>query len=322
MSDARNSYILKENWRKNREMEQEMQMPVEQQESEINLGDIFKALYKKLWVLLICLVVGALVGLVFTQVIYTYRPVYYSEVQMMLSGIQDDQNGTQQNPATDGNGMVINETTVTPALLRTTIYYLNSDLFRNTVKNEIGNELQSALVSGGTYDSVLLETRSKSDQIPQGGVASRDGTIVIYYVFDTNTSSFTAGISGANKDEVLAVANQLVVSIPESVSFDFTGSTNYENIELIKVNNIEAVLENPNEALTTNLRNIAIGAVLFLLLGVIVIVVVYLLDKRIKDVEEIPGLVGVSVLGIIPKLPEEITAVGQKNEKNTNGAEE
>lgn len=312
-----NSHMTKENWSKHRQMEQEMQMSVEQQENEINLGDIFRALYKKIWVLLICLVVGALVGLVVTQFIYTYQPVYYSEVRMMLSGIQEGQDDTEQGSQSNGNGMIINETTVTPALLRTTIYYLDSDLFRNTVKNSLGESVSSSLISGGTYDSVLLESRSKSDQIPQGGMTSREGTIVIYYVFDTNTSSFKVSISGADEEEVLAVANQLVVSIPESVGFDFTGTTAYENIELIKVNNIDTVLENPNEQLTTNLRNVAIAAALFVIIGAIVIVVVHLFDNRIKNVEDIPGLVGVSVLGIIPKLPEKAPDAGEQTEKES-----
>ncbi len=289
-----------------------MQMPAEPQESEINLGDIFRALYKKIWVLLLCLVAGALAGLLVTQVIYRYTPVYYAEVNMMLSGGKEE-----TGEGTEEGDIVINETTVTPALLRTTIYYLNADRFRDSVEEGLGTSLASALVSGGTYDAVLLETRSRADEIPAAGdITAGEGKIVIYYIFDTNTSSFRACITGANEKEVELTARELTEAIPQAVQFNFEGSTEYSDIELVQVNNIVASLENPNEALTTNLRNVAIGAAFALLIGIIVVVAIALLDNRIKDAEDIPGLAGVSVLGVIPKLPEELTPSMRKDEKN------
>ena len=42
-----------------------------------------------------------------------------------------------------------------------------------------------------------------------------------------------------------------------------------------------------------------------LVIGAVVIVAVHLLDNRIKSADDIAGVTGVSVLGIIPKLPEE-----------------
>lgn len=281
-------------------MEEEMQQGYAESRDEIDLGEIFKSLLHKWWVLLACLVAGALVGMVFTMATYSYRPIYYAEVNMMLSD-----SGTDAGEDTPEEDMVISETTVTPALLRTTIYYLDTDLFRDGVKEKLGASFTSELVGAGTYDSVLMETRSRSDEIPEGGIATAEETVAIYYIFDTNTSSFRACISGGTEGEVRSVADALVTAIPESVSFNFSGSTDYNDIRLIQVNRITVTLENPNEAATTYVRNIAIFAAMCLVIGAVVIVAVHLLDNRIKSADDIAGVTGVSVLGIIPKLPEE-----------------
>lgn len=313
------SRITEENWRKNRQMEQEMQMPVEQQESEINLGDIFKALYKNLWILIVCFVVGALVGLLVTQVIYTYQPVYYGSFRM---GVMVDEGNTDSGDTEENvDGVVIPDVTVTPAFLRTAVNRLDSDRFRDYLTKQLGDTVSSGLISGGTYDSVLLESRSRLDEVPDGGIETPPQTIAITYIFDTNTSSMTVGVSGDNETEVKAVSDLLVTAIPSFISYVGTSDGADTEINFSQLNYVKVEYENPNEALTTNLRNVAIAAVLVTLIGAIVIVVVHLLDNRIKDVEDVPVLAGVSVLGVIPKIPERLEQFSQTEKKSATEKE-
>lgn len=299
-------------------MENENQLQAEEQETEINLSEIFGALVSKLWVLIICLVAGALLGICFTAVTYTYKPIYDCQLRLFLvsTTTSDDDDSTS----------VDIDSTVSTALLRQSVALLDSDKFRNNV-SEILSGSQSiedylgtedeildlidatgiaegfayTLVSGGTYDTVSL---GSSATIPDEGIETESGEIAITYVFTTTNSTIKVIVSGEEEAAVEIVTRVLDAYFsPYLASY----SDYFESILLDSIDNpdYETELVNPNEKITTYVKYAAIFAIVVFLIAAVVIVVIRLLDTRVKDVDDIPRLVGVPVLGTIPRLQDE-----------------
>lgn len=300
-------------------MENENQLKTEEQETEISLSEIFGALVSKLWVLIVCLVAGAVLGICFTAVTYTYKPIYDCQLRLFLVS-------TTTSDDDDTSTSVDIDSTVSTALLRQSVALLDSDKFRNNV-SEILSSSQSiedylgtedeilelidavgiaegfayTLVSGGTYDTVSLGT---SATIPDEGIETEIGEIAITYVFTTTNSTIRVIVSGEDEAAVEIVTRLLDVYFsPYLASY----SDYFESILLDSIDNpdYETELVNPNEKLTTYVKYAAIFAVVALLVAAVVIIVVRLLDTRVKDVDDIPRLVGVPVLGTIPRLQDE-----------------
>lgn len=299
-------------------MENENQLQAEEQETEINLSEIFGALVSKLWVLIICLVAGALLGICFTAVTYTYKPIYDCQLRLFLvsTTTSDDDDSTS----------VDIDSTVSTALLRQSVALLDSDKFRNNVSeilsgsqsiedylgtdDEILDLIDAAgiadgfaytLVSGGTYDTVSL---GSSATIPDEGIETESGEIAITYVFTTTNSTIKVIVSGEEEAAVEIVTRVLDAYFsPYLASY----SDYFESILLDSIDNpdYETELVNPNEKITTYVKYAAIFAIVVFLIAAVVIVVIRLLDTRVKDVDDIPRLVGVPVLGTIPRLQDE-----------------
>lgn len=299
-------------------MENENQLQAEEQETEINLSEIFGALVSKLWVLIICLVAGALLGICFTAVTYTYKPIYDCQLRLFLVST------TTSND--DDSTSVDIDSTVSTALLRQSVALLDSDKFRNNVSeilsgsqsiedylgtdDEILDLIDAAgiadgfaytLVSGGTYDTVSL---GSSATIPDEGIETESGEIAITYVFTTTNSTIKVIVSGEEEAAVEILTRVLDAYFsPYLASY----SDYFESILLDSIDNpdYETELVNPNEKITTYVKYAAIFAIVVFLIAAVVIVVIRLLDTRVKDVDDIPRLVGVPVLGTIPRLQDE-----------------
>ena len=278
-----------------------------QKEDEINLGDIFKVLLNRIWVLLLCLVIGAGVGLAYTAVFYTYQPVYTATVSMFLNTEEDS--GSTGGTAGESSDATINDNVISQHLLRQSVKQLDSDLFREELKTKLGTNLSSKILSGGLYDIYTMEQREES--VPSGIVEIGAGEMVITYKYYIQYSSFDAVISGGSEQEVYNVAKELIDSIPSFLSARFN-----QNIVLTRLNNINVGYYNPGENVKTYIRNTAIFAAAALLVAAIVVVVLHLTDTRIKDSEEITKQIGVPVLGVIPRFPEPAQAKTNETEGN------
>ncbi len=274
-----------------------------QKEDEINLGDIFKVLLNKIWILLLCLVIGAGAGLAYTGIFYTYQPVYTATVSMFLNTEEDS--GSTGGAANESSDATINKDVISQHTLRQSVRQLDSDLFRKELKDKLGDNFSSELLSGGLYDIYSKEQREET--IPSGIVEIGAGEMVITYKYYIQYSSFDAVISGGSAQEVYDLALKLDESIKPFLTARFA-----QEIQVTRLDDINIRHYNPGENVKTYIRNTAIFAAAALLLSAIVVVVLHLTDTRIKDSDEITKQVGIPVLGVIPRFPE--PAQAQTNE--------
>ncbi len=286
-------------------IEQERQTQSEDAELEINLGEIFFSVIRRWWIILVCLVVGVLAGFTYTKIFYTYKPIYYTTFEMSLTV-----------KGSEGDKIQIPTTTITPAAIRQTLATLNSESFCKEMQGQMPQDYSLKIVPGADiYDVVALEqkaTSSANDLYPTSGLPTKKGEVSVTYVYTTSQATFKAIISGEKAKEVGMLASKLAAYIPERVEIVAysDGGTNNPITQNFQFKPLSteigkyAQLKNSNENLTTHIKNMAIFGGVATVLSIVVLVVVYLLDTRIKKADDIIRHVGVPVLGVIPNVPE------------------
>ncbi len=133
-------------------------------------------------------------------------------------------------------------------------------------------------------------------------------SITVSVPTDTRIVSITA------EDTDPYMARAIADSVRTSAAEHIANVMNTEAVNVVEEANLPTEISSPKI-----IRNTVIGAMLGAFLAVVVIVIIYILDDTIKNPDDVERYLGLSVLGSIPVLDEELlrndTGKGKKKKK-------
>lgn len=221
-----------------------------QDELEISLSEIVSILIKRIWIIVLCVVIGT--GGAFAVTKYVIPEKFTSSVAMYVL-------------PNSGNVNLIaslNELNYAQEIVNTYIEILRTDVFLKSVSREA--EL------GYTPE----ELRDMVEMSPVN-----------------NTEIFKVDVTTKDPKESLLIARTISQLAPQKI------------IEIKKADDVKVVdpATLPAEPSSPNvLKNTAIGFALGLMLGVMIAFLIFMLDKRVKDEDDLLKNYNVPILGIVP----------------------
>lgn len=249
-------------------------------EDEINLSDIFRALWTKLWVIVVALVIGAILGGTFGFVKYHDVHYYGANVTYFVSS----EKSTSETPEPSAGGIT---QAYSEAILKQIKGLLESDKFSRTVMNTLSEaaEIEPDSPEEQKFFKLLHSTVS--------------------YNYSVGENKITVSVSALNDPDfaehlLTGIKLTLPAFILEMMNNSVLGTTSCEQVtyELCRL---------LNEGQTTK-EAIKFGLILGLAAAVIacaVIVIVDRTDNRLRDYENIPAKFDLPVLGVIPRFTTE-----------------
>ncbi len=136
-------------------------------------------------------------------------------------------------------------------------------------------------------------------------------SITVSVPTDTRIVSITA------EDTDPYMARAIADSVRTSAAEHIANVMNTEAVNVVEEANLPTEISSPKI-----IRNTVIGALLGAFIAIVIIVIVYILDDTIKNPDDVERYLGLSVLGSIPVLDEELVRnnSGKKNKKNSKKA--
>jgi len=189
-------------------------------------------------------------------------------------------------------------TFIVTRLFITPMYTATASIYVNNTKGMQSNRIDTADLSAAqqlvnTYIEII-----KSDSV-LGKVSSASG--LGYSVKDirkmmkasavSETEIFQVAIENAEPEIAVKLVNTIAKVAPENISRFVEGSS----VKIIDYAKIPTVPSSPN-----TLRNTIIGFLLGLVLSVAIVLLMELLDVRIKSAEDLEHAFNIPVLGVIP----------------------
>ena len=245
-------------------------------ELEIDLLELVKVLLNKLWILVICLIIGALLGLGLSKLVLPKE--YESNTTMYVMNYDP----AYQVP--DSGGIDQGDLTTSKSLASTYITVLKSD----SVMREVGRKL---------FERLTEETISEAFTITEEGNIDTNvikNSFTMAPVDDTEVIRITA------RTENPEVSSELC-NILAGVAPDFL-------LSVVKAGSVEIIDEAfPDEKpVSPNVsRNTILGALMGLILSIAVILLLFLMDDTVKEKDKITEKFDRPVLGEILKMTEE-----------------
>lgn len=239
----------------------------QEKETEIDWMNVFTAILRKWWLVLICLIVGAGAG--FGLGTMAYVPTYESQAVYVVSYSGDNYNNNASTVATSFSFM--------PGIL----YNCTEILSQNTFFNLIAADLNQGLAEGapGYISPATLQNCIKYSYSEESGS-------LIYVTVDTGSADLTDLI-------IKAVTGHLANYIGDT--YILAGE---DTMEFSLVNSPEK----PTAPVASNTRTMytVLGGVLLVGVCVIILAMVTILDDRIKKEEDLKNRFNAPVLGTIP----------------------
>lgn len=186
---------------------------------------------------------------------------------------------------------------VTPTYRASVLMYVNSsDISVGGAKVSISQgELSAAKSLVDTY-TVILKTRiTLSDVIEQSGTKYNYKELVnmISAASVNNTEVFKIDVVTPNPQEATKIANTIAVVLPEKISAIVEGSS----ARIVDTAVVPEKMDAPNYT-----KNTVLGAMIGFMLACGVIVVLELLDDKIRDLDTLQQICDIPVLAVIPDL--------------------
>ena len=178
------------------------------------------------------------------------------------------------------------------------VYEAKSTLIVNTEKNEetqmiTGDQFSVTQKLAVTYGEIIKSRAVLEDVIKnlklENTYESLSGQITVSPVKDTQIISIS--VQDTNKQKARDIANE----IPKVFAKEAKRITKANDIQVID----KAIL--PKDAVKPNkMMNIAIAAVLGMMIGLFIVFLIEYLDNKIKTPQDIEKHLGLSVIGVIP----------------------
>lgn len=256
-----------------------MQEEKENEGIQINLGEVFRYLVQKWWIVLIsvvvCLAVGFIVGK--TQ----KKTVYKSEANYVVSYVGGGNSTSEINTGLNLTYNIIGNCT---ALLKEN-RFLNQSL--DHLKDEMGAE---------AVESYALNVKKLKKYITPSCTSNTDKITMIYVKVQTEDAELSYKIAQALAGEYQDAEGNTTSFLSEYIKDTYVLADG--SMEFSLVNDIEKA-ENP-EADSSVLKWTAIFGVIGLLGCAVVLGAIVVLDTRVKSVDDLTERYGAAILGTIP----------------------
>ena len=236
-----------------------------EQTMEINLQDILKVLIKRIWIILLCMVLVGSAALVYT--VNFVVPQYQASVTMYVNN----------NSSKDKNYVSSGDLAVALKLVATYVNIIKSDRVLERVVEKTGLMVTTSQI------------RSMISAEPEG-----------------ETEMFRVTVTSPYPQMSADIANAIAQLAPEEIAEIIEGSS----AKIIDEARVPTHRSSPSYTVNT-----IIGAMVGALLSSLVVILVHLLDVRVKSEEDLQRICDAPVLGVIPNLTNDAKNAGKKVRK-------
>jgi len=258
----------------------------QKKELEINLKDAFHYILYKGWIVILATIFAIIVAFVYTNVFI--KESYTSSSKIFITNESDS-----DNPTTSAEiDWTLSKQYSLSAKEFITIDYLErvAHLLNTDALNSIP---ECAAPDGNTFTKFYSEKTGLSRITAE--------TLLKYIEVSTNSSTCIMTVTANTPDATLsAIITNAVAESFEDYLIDVL-ETNEVKAKRIDSGKISAEPSNVHTA-----RNIALGAIIGILLSCGVLFLVFVFDDKIKSPEDVEKHLGLSVLGAIPEIEKEI----------------
>lgn len=221
---------------------------------ELSLLDIISILTRRIWILLLCTVLGLSGALLISM--FLIAPKYSASAQLYVNPNRDNMDST-------GN---LNELQYSQRLVNSYLIILKNDSFLEKIANE----------SGLNYTPTQIKNMLSLSSI-------------------NNTEIFDVKIESRAPQDSYKLVNTIIELAPGEI----TRIRPADSVRLVSPANLPVSPSSPNTVLNT-----AIGAILGLMIAVGLVLLIEMLDVRIKTEDELVDKFGIPVIGSIPNIEE------------------
>lgn len=259
-------------------------------EIEINLKDTFQYILSKAWIVALATLLAIVVSFLYTFLFVEER--YTSEARVFIYNSSDV-------GVTDKNSDI--DWTLSRQYAVSSPEFVTEDFCQVVINKLLGNNLEEGQTKydcskylGKTsfkefYTSVTgKDTITALQMLKYLTVESNGNTCVMMVTADTEDAKLSAIIANAVADSF----EDYLADVLET-----------DEVKAKVTSSGKVPLKASNEQLT---KNIALGAVLGLLISCGVLFLVFILNDKIRTPEDIEKFLGISVLGSIPELEKDI----------------
>ena len=301
-------------------------MNEELQTDEISLAYVLKALLAKLKYLILVLVIGAVLGGVYGY-LNSYQTHYYGAsisffVAPSKTSITDDTvtTGATLTASSDDDDKDKDysiDGQYTQSVMDTITILLNSDVFAKQIVDDL-NLAPTAPAAGATDEQIKAYERAYKGQINRvmgamectyykGSKPDQDASRNFIYV----TVSVLNDRAYAEK-----VLNSIETQLPLIVSENMPQQGEYTSTKCILTTQYQEVgLTNGGYAKSETIKNAALFGIAALVVACVIVIIVDMSDKRLRDYEIIPKKFDVPVLGVVPTIEDALPDGAVKNSK-------
>ncbi|MFV8063349.1 Wzz/FepE/Etk N-terminal domain-containing protein [Streptococcus pluranimalium] len=190
-------------------------------------------------------------------------------------------------------GLVISIFLITPEYRSTTrLYVINQTSDANTPTVQ---DIQAGGYLVNDYKEIITSEDVLSQAIEREGLTMTPGELSgkMSVVIPTDTRVISINVMDENANKASEIANTLREVAAEKIK----AVTNVED-----VTTLEAAKPSPSPATPNTKRNVALGFIVGFFLSVFSILVITVLDDRVKDATDIEEQLKLPLLGIVPDL--------------------
>lgn len=221
-------------------------------EVEYSLSEIFSILITRIWIIVLCMVIGTAGTFVITK--YIIQEEYTASVSMYVA----PNSGNVDLLAS------LNELNYAQEVVNTYIEILKTNIFMESVSKEA----DLGYSAGELNEMITIKAVN-------------------------NTEIFQVQVTSNDPKESLKIANTIALLAPQKI----IEIKDADAVRVVDPATLPLAPSAPNV-----LMNTAIGFLLGLMLGVMIVFVLNIIDKRIKDESDILNNYDVPILGMVPMI--------------------
>lgn len=268
-----------------------------QTENEISLSDIFRALLGKIWILIVTLVAGVIVGMSFGYVKYHSVHYYGTTVKYFVSssGANKTDTGVQNTPYGTNVLPTIADLLTNERFMRQLMVGLEEADGLYTSQDEEGKytfvsdlpaaEQDKELLA--KYQALLLRLKSS-----------------LSYSYNIDTNMITVTVSALNAPDFASrLLDQVHKYIPEYILANMPEST-FGTTSCEQQDYKQSGLMNAGQTKREMLKfGLLLGLAAFVV-ACVVVIIVDRTDTRLRDYDDLSRRLNIPVLGVIPRIEE------------------
>lgn len=225
-----------------------MEQRIENDEVEINLGELLGVIFSKFLMIMLVAIVGAALALIFTKVLVT--PKYKSVTKVYILSKQDSS--------------VITNSDMQMGTLLTKDY--KELITSRSVTDQVIQNLDLNMTNEALANSISVESPSDSR------------------ILEISVVHSSPGEAQKIADAVREISSERIMDV-----------MGLEAVNLVDTANYPKSPSSPN-----TLKNVVLGGIIGFVLAMGVVILVFVLDDRIRTPEDVEKYLGSSVLGMLP----------------------